>query len=98
MQSEEPRWRFFDDLADEYGVHVKTIIRWARYGVRGVRLKHRRLGVRYQTNEALLREFFSAGDARLGPEQAVADGPVPAATGASPGFAEAMARRILKLA
>lgn len=61
MEPKGDDWKTVDMLAGEVGVHVKTLIRWAARGLKGRKLAHRRLGVKYQTTKAHLDAFFAAG-------------------------------------
>ena len=46
--------------------HVKTLIRWIRHGVRGVKLAGRRLGNDWYTTPAALEQFSSDLAAKAG--------------------------------
>ena len=95
MEPQSDTWLAFDEHAASIGVHVKTMIRWASKGLRGLRLKHRRRGVLYQTTRAFLDEFFEAGTGTGKPAaSSVPATPVPASSRRQQAAAKA-ARQIL---
>lgn len=96
MEMESDTWLSFDEHAAAVGVHVKTLIRWARHGVRGVMLKHRRLGIRYQTTKAYLDEFFATGTAAT-PNESGSSPPATLPTGKRQQAADWEARKALGL-